>query len=564
MHLGEIRIRRLKKPIAFVLILEKQIAMKSTILILIAIFAAESRCTSFIVANNVECTNIGKNLILRGATAPEVFIAVAVCEGVVHPMDSGLGGGFQAVVYNETCRSSYYLNSREKAPTRWPSCGNNQAELTKFIGVPSALKGYEYLYTSNRCSYKPRLHWPELFKPAMNLAYGGWKSSYTFSNILQRFQFGNLFGTNFGGTSITNHRLGDFIKQIMAEGPKSSLYEPNGHINRVVLNELGLVNEFMTKSDIVQYNVTVGATIKCKFMGYRVETTDLPGGGRLICLTLSILDEVFKGDVKKRIINTKIERFILMAEMQRYILTMHNHLKRYKYKTLLKQTKMIARKLVKRFKSRAKNWQLGEVHKYGAIKLPNINFVPNPFGTTNVVVKVDGVTIVATSTVNWSFGSQYFSEKYGFFYNNQLSDFNKFDPTHPNYCHANATPQSSISATYFLNKRNRTVFMVGAAGGKKILSSVFGVIYNYFIERMPLQKAVDHTRCLVNIRHNVIGCEADLDPAIKKVFKRYYPDSEIKIKHESGYSAITAATSLRGRNEAVFDKRRGGSGYAFE
>lgn len=503
----------------------------------------------------------------RGATAPEVFIAVSLCEGVVHPMDSGLGGGFQAVVYNESCKTSYYLNAREKSPKHWPQCGNNidRTQLQDFIGVPSVLKGYEFLYTNRQCGYRPQLKWADLFTPSMKLAYTGWIVSPTFANILPLFDFGDLFRVQQDNT-IINPRLGNFIKQIINDGPKSSLYRPKGYLNKAILTDLGRINKFVTKSDITLYNVTVGRPIKCKFMGYRVETTNLPGGGRLICLALSVLDNLMAiNRGQNPVLKTRIGRFVLMAEMQRHILTMHNHLKQYTYTKLMSESKTIAKRILKKFKTGSSSaWTLGSVTKYGRIKLPDLEHVPNPFGTTNVVVKINGVTIVTTSTVNWSFGSQHYHRKYGFFYNNQLSDFNKLNPNHPNYCKSNATPQSSISGTYFINQHNRTVFMVGAAGGKKILSSVFSVIFNYFIGGMTLQESVDYTRCLINLRHDTIACEADLDHAIQRQFHKYYPNSRIEIAHESGYSAITAATSLRGRNEAVFDKRRGGKGYVLK
>jgi len=74
--------------------------------------------SDIVVSNNDQCTTIGKNLIKKHASAEQIYVAVSLCEGIVHPMDSGLGGGFQAILYDDVNhrKVAKYLMSREYSP----------------------------------------------------------------------------------------------------------------------------------------------------------------------------------------------------------------------------------------------------------------------------------------------------------------------------------------------------------------------------------------------------------------------------------------------------------------
>ena len=132
--------------------------------IVLCVVALLGSCTpsDIIVTNNEECTQIGRSLFERSATVEQTYVAVSLCEGLVHPMDSGIGGGFQALIHNarpQQKRGSrhVYLMSREYSPM------DKSFRLEPFIfgnsvGVPAVLAGYARLLGVNQCIYTSRNH----------------------------------------------------------------------------------------------------------------------------------------------------------------------------------------------------------------------------------------------------------------------------------------------------------------------------------------------------------------------------------------------------------------------
>lgn len=141
------------------------------------------RASDVIVANNVECTRVGRELLERGATVEQTYVAVSLCEGLVHPMDSGIGGGFQALIHNarvqqKTGSRHVYLMSREYSPF------DKSYRLQPFIfgnsvGVPAVLAGYARLLGVNQCIYAVK-------KPSKTTTRSGGKSDSSGSTSTRR------------------------------------------------------------------------------------------------------------------------------------------------------------------------------------------------------------------------------------------------------------------------------------------------------------------------------------------------------------------------------------------
>lgn len=512
-------------------------------LCIIAILFVSVTASDVIVTNHVTCTDIGTNLLQRGATAQEIFIAVAVCEGVVHPQDSGLGGGFQATIHNSACQKVAYLNSRECAPSYWPDAYSNTRQVTK-IGVPSVLKGYENIYKMNLCGdYKPTLEWRDLFSASMTLATHGVKTPLRMLYIM-RYVGGQTFTLN--GRIMTNPALGETLRRIVHEGPSSSLYQFDGYLNKIVTSDLRSSGSWITKYDLLDYKAKRGNAIKCTANGLTYFTSNLPGSGRALCFAIKVASHVFANHKRPM---TIYARFNVYIQVQRYMYAIQPHLKAIKYHQLLQEVRAVANTIL-RLVTLHHVMPLETPTRFGNLTLPSLTY-NQPYGTTNVVVKVGNTTIVATSTINSSFGSKLYSNRLGFFYNNQLMDFS-YNPSHPNAAKENAYPQSSISTTIAVDKNGTSVFMVGAAGGRKIMGAIFGVWFNYFHNNMTLQQAVDAPRCIVI---DSLTCEPSLEPTMRSYILMKYLN--VYWKEEAGYSAVTAATN----DEAVYDVRRGGKGY---
>ena len=69
-----------------------------------------------VVSDNALCSEIGRNILIRGGNAVDSAIATAFCVGALNIHSSGLGGGFLMTMYNKRYRKCSTIDARETAP----------------------------------------------------------------------------------------------------------------------------------------------------------------------------------------------------------------------------------------------------------------------------------------------------------------------------------------------------------------------------------------------------------------------------------------------------------------
>lgn len=501
-----------------------------------------------IVTNNVLCTQIGWKLLKKGATVPEIFIAVSACEGLVNPQDAGLGGGFQLVMHNKTCNSNgkeLYINARETAPSYWPE-PRSQTDFGG-VGIPGVLKGYETLFRMTFCGYQPKLKWHELFEDVIHYATTGINLSKTFKIALTYLNIKNLYNKHFfeiQGNKLLNPQLARTFAIISKEGPESSMYTENGFL----LNEIIGAHPILNEKDFINFKAKILKPMHCSIdfpKKLYVHTTKLPGSGVCICAGVKILSKLYE---RRRAQNlNKMQRILMQQQVLRYIYALKPHIKRIKASKIYAQTDLVVDEIEEiLINGIEKSTNVSLPSHFGNIYLPNYE-IKSPYGTTNVVIRHNGVTLTATSTINYSFGSKILLNRLGFFLNNQLYDFS-YEAGHPNYPMPSANPQSAISGTIITDQNGDVVLALGGAGGWKIIGAIFQTLARSLFDNMNLNEAVNQARCLP---FGVLVCE----PSMYSMMRNF---RNVKYQVESGYSAVTAIDQC----DAVYDNRRGGLGLS--
>eukprot|EP01084_Bolivina_argentea_P292817 503510_1 len=140
-------------------------------------------------------------------------------------------------------------------------------------------------------------------------------------------------------------------------------------------------------------------------------------------------------------------------------------------------------------------------------------------GTAHIcIVDRFGNVISITTTIEYTFGARVVVDGYGFFLNNELTDFsskgmindsqvangaeggkrkrisaiNLFN-YNDNETYGGKRPRSSMSPTIIL-KDNKPYLAIGGRGGKNIISNVFNIIVRHLLYDINIQRAINDAR----------------------------------------------------------------------
>uniref|UniRef100_A0A336MZ62 CSON006769 protein n=1 Tax=Culicoides sonorensis TaxID=179676 RepID=A0A336MZ62_CULSO len=524
-----------------------------TVLISILVSLA-SATTEIIASNHPKCTEMGEKYINTfNVTVPELAIIVSVCEGIVNPQYSGLGGGFIAVIFNGYCSGKgITLNSRESAPQSYEKdSGKKYGE----IGVPSMLKGYQSLYEMELCGMKPVLAWKDLFTDNIELAENGWDVLPNTKKLLGKLKSvdHNLELTS-DNNKMRNPKLSETLKVIAQEGPSSSFYRENGYLFEKVMTDLRAADSFITPDDLLKYKTETKTTFQYMFFNYTIATTRIPGSGSTMLLGCKMIESVYH-----RLAKLSYEkRFLFMYHTLRYMYSLKPYLrsKFLNLNELLDNAALMAWEILQ---SIDKPWDHTPIQIFGNYRINDTRVrFKREFGTANIVLQRGKSAITMTSTVNWYFGSRLYSKNLGIFYNNQLKDFD--DTGTPNGPKPGKVPQSSTSVTILYSDDRTPVFQIGAAGGSKMIGAIFNTFFNYFVNNMTLHEANKEARCTPQYKDNQerVVCENGISLQVKNMFEQFKAPLEI-LSDDIG--AVTASSTIRNKAEAVFDVRRGGKTF---
>lgn len=535
-----------------------------------------------IVTNNPICTDIAVNYhrTYPKITAIELFIVASICEGIVHPMDSGLGGGFQMLAVKEPNEDSThpfarYINAREMSGAVVPT---TLGRTPQHIGVPSMLAGYQYIYQNlHRWNLTAALPWYMLFEENIKLARHGFVMSQSLRNALHLVSVSSIWilynrqsYAHADMTHMRNPTLASFLQSIANQNEMhQSIYAEHTMDHKIMSNELSSMNTHLTGIDLLDYTVRGLNAPSTLLNDLSVYATKTPGSGLLLIFACNMFNVAyFKYNYLRW---HEIDRFKFRIHLMYYVysLSVHlNNLNSNQIVTLIKRdAPEIARQIVRNLNA---SIPTTIAKRFGQTVLP-VNRIINTesvhHGGSNVCVNKDGLYLCATSSINWSFGSGFYSRYFGIFYNNQLSDFTFNNSLHANSPKAHKQPQSYMVPTIFLdNKTKKFEFSIGATGGSKAIGSIINVFDILAHQRATKQRyncmvAIESPRCYYIMRPTVdnvlmqIACEQHLSQQFQYALRQ--------LKQSIHFSTIAhgAVTTNIKDQDGCYDSRQGGKTF---
>nr|XP_039261444.1 glutathione hydrolase 1 proenzyme-like isoform X1 [Styela clava] len=495
-----------------------------------------------VAAGQLECSEVGRDILKAGGNAVDAAIAVILCQGVVEPYFSGIGGGCIMTIYNSSTKSTTSIISRERAPSAatrdmFLGMGNNK-HGAKFIAVPGELKGLEYAYNK----YGGNLCWDKLFQPAIDKARNGFKVSGQMAIMLKYLYdkviiedpdsiFCDVYcnedksGVKQEGDIVKNPLLADTLEKIQKQGV-DVFY--SGEIADSIIHDIQSRGGIMTKQDLLDYTVIEKSTIKMRLPNgdHTMHAPPLPSGGPVVAAILSVMDlfDITLEEFKR----TPTLQYHRTDEAFRHAFGARYSMgdPAYDQIALNIQNQIVSGQYARSVRTKIfDDKTFHDPAYYGA------KFLDSSISSTLHISVLDpeGNAVALTSTIDYYWGSRIMSSSTGIVFNNEMADFSypNGDSEHDselsatNQIEGGKIPLSSMTPAMFLNDNDDLAFIIGASGGTRIPAAIATVIlkFLYFGEN-DIGSAIKDKRFFDALIPDVLYYDAGFDDEIIQNLKK--------------------------------------------
>lgn len=473
--------------------------------------------TFMVAAANPLATDAGYRILKKGGSAIDAAIASQMVLNLVEPQSSGIGGGAFMLYFDGDTVSAY--DGRETAPMSVTEklFQTPDGRAMSFydgvvggrsVGAPGVLRMLELAHRKYG-----KLHWAELFTPAIDLAEKGFAVSprlhkllasehYLQGDPVARAYFFDEKGQPWPvGHILKNPELARVLREI-AQGGADAFY--NGHIARDIEAKVHAhpTNPgFLTAADIAAYEAKIRAPICTDYKEWTVCGAPPPSsGGIAIAQMLGILAHTDIDQHPPKDGQYDVQAVHLFTEAGRLAYADRNHyvadpdfvpLPGNSIKPLVDPQYLAGRAELIGDKS------MGRAH-WG---VPNALHVawgedtsPELPSTSHVsIVDAYGGALSMTTTIEDQFGSRQMVD--GFLLNNQLTDFSfdSVDADGPvaNRVQAGKRPRTSMSPTLVFERgTHHLVLSTGSPGGSAIINYVAKTVVGVLDWNLNVQQAI--------------------------------------------------------------------------
>ncbi|KAI1414187.1 gamma-glutamyltranspeptidase [Hypoxylon sp. FL1857] len=457
-----------------------------------------------VASENAVCSKIGTSLLQAGGNAADALVGTVFCIGVTAMYHSGIGGGGFMLVRGSDGKYEF-IDFRETAPAAaFQDMYNNNTDLSLYgglaSGVPGELRGLEYLHRNYG-----QLSWAAVMAPAIKLAREGFEVTEDLVNYMSSVTPNGNFliddpawAIDFApngylvrrGETLTRKRYADTLEVIAREGP-DAFY--TGAIAKATIAAVQKANGTMTLGDLRNYAVAIRQPAEIKYRGYKLTSVSAPASGAVTLSTLKIVDgyDDFGDPAAINLTTHRLDEAMKFAYGQRSKLGdpfFVEGLDEY-------QDSMLTDETAAEIRSKISDFSTQNVSYYDPDGLESLE---TP-GTSHVVAAdKTGLAVSITTTINLLFGSQVIVPETGVIMNNEMNDFsvpgssNAFGyiPSPENYVRPGKRPLSSISGTIVETPEGKLYFVIGSAGGSRIITATVQNIHHVIDQNFTTAEAL--------------------------------------------------------------------------
>ncbi|KAK3608464.1 hypothetical protein CHS0354_010306, partial [Potamilus streckersoni] len=522
-----------------------------------------------VVTDHEACSDVGRDILVRGGSAVDAAIAALLCNGVRTPHSMGIGGGCFMVIYDKLSKKAVAIDGREVAPIAATAkmfsnfTGYNIG--SKMIGVPGELLAYRKAH-----QMYGKLPWKSLFMPAIKMAVDGHPLGNSTAraltivaaliNVTNIPNFCEIFCKDGRvlreGETVRMPKLGRLLRRIAKYGPEF-IYTNDKRVHKLV-KEINQAGGIFQHFDFTMYNKTKDyPAVEFNIGGYKLYTTGAPSGGPVLELILNILKGFNITAVNISSTEKEAELFHKMIEAFKFAHADKLYMGDPDFVQIQKRLE----------KMKSEDYAAYIRCNIDPAMTHNVSYYTNltaedshSFGTSHMsVLSPSGDAVSVTSTINFYFGSLVISKSTGIIWNNVMADFTfKENKTSPLQFQANKVepskkPLSSIAPVIMTDKKGNVELVVGAAGGSKIVNIVLQILVRVLWLNQTLAEAMGAKR----ISHTLIPNELDYENGVSKELLHQLEAKGHRLASVPNFLTVVEGILVKdGQIEAVSDKRK--------
>jgi len=447
-------------------------------------------------------SRVGVEIMRAGGNAVDAAVAVGFALAVVYPEAGNIGGGGFTLIRMADGRSAA-LDYREVAPlaaTRNMFLDDSGRATNKSVvgplavGVPGSVAGL--VGQHQRFGVLPL---SRVMAPAIRLAEEGFVVDSQFADrlvgyrrLVEPFAGAALLypgGQSLAqGTTLRQPALARTLRAI-ADSGAAAFYA--GALSHDIASDLRGAGSIVTGEDLAKYKAEWREPLRAVYRGHALLTMPPPSSGVTLVEALNILE----GFAPLGEYGTTRATHLVASSLQRAFIDRND----------LLGDPAFVRIPVERLTDKSYAARLRNSVGTHAVATPAVTATMRE-GTQTThysVVDAAGNAVATTTTLNDLYGSGVYLPTVGFFLNDEMDDF-AANPGKPNMFglvqgEQNAVQPgkrmlSSMVPTIVLDDAGRTMLVVGARGGPRIISAVLQTIVNVIDHRMTVADAVTFGR----------------------------------------------------------------------
>ncbi|CAK8693136.1 unnamed protein product [Clavelina lepadiformis] len=545
--------------------------------------ATETFDNAAVAADAGNCSEIGKQILMKGGSVVDAAIAAMLCVGVCNSQSCGIGGGVLMTIYNATTGRATVIDAIDVAPilASRDMYGKDQSltELgTLAVAVPGQMAGFWEAHQRFG-----KLPWKDLFEPSIKIAEEGYVVgtahargiALTAPNILDRDLnlwpvFTNLDGSlKKAGDTVRRPQLAATLRTIADKG--ADVFYRGSLASDIVadLRDVYVLKpggeSIMTETDLDNYRTNVKPALNVTFGDFSLFAPGPPASGSVLALILNILDG-YNFTPKDMDEDRQMLTYHRMIEAFRFAYARRSWLGDDRTN---KNITEVAINMTSKLYAESLRLKINDSFTQEPGYYDEQFVLPDDRGTSHLcVVGPGGHAVSMTSSINTTFGSKVRGRRTGIIFNNIMKDFSlpglpsrhELAESPSNYIVPGNRPFSSMCPSVITHTdpqtgKRKLKMVLGVAGGPKITTTTAMIILNSLFFGDDVGTSVAKKRIHYQVAGQVM-VENGFDKAIVDGLIQKGHDIEVENGFFSHVQAILANDD--GTLSATCDSRKGG------